>query len=230
MLSRTHHSSLMSARHPPSTQAEQRSQKQPTLGAPGYAMAATQMPPVGPHILPPPSTLARPEPWHPSHLSQPLFTPDPALTRPQFHGYPDQTYPINPPPQSYNQPPTHLPRPTQQAAAPLEQLLHPAPYNSVRTEYQQPDTRGYQQNAHPDRSAFQEPSAHETFESSRQHLSRDEARFNARALPSPSQQLHRSSVGSQHSSTTSSSGYGGAPAHSVLAGSVAQSPRNSRDM
>lgn len=228
----------MSTRHPPSTQAEQRSKIYPTSAAPGHAMAATQAPPVGPHILPPPSTLARPEPWHPFHLSQPLFTPDPALTRPQFHGYPVQNYPANAPPQSYHQPPTPLPRPTQQAAAPLSQLLHPAPYNPVRSElsyassYQQPDTRRYQQQpntAYSDRSAFQEVPAHETFESSKQHLSRDEARFNAMAFHSPGQQFHRSSVGSQHSSTTSS-GYCVGPAHSVPAVSATQSPRNPHDM
>ena len=231
----------MSARHPRSTQ-EQRNRTYPTSGAPGHAMAATQIPPVGPHILPPPSMLARTQPWHSSHQSQPLFTPDPALTRTQIHGYPVQNYPTHPPLQSYHQPSPQLPRPTPLPAAPLEQLLHPAPYNSVSSEssygssYQQRDPRRYQQqpssaqNTYVDRSAVQDSPAHETFDTLRQYPSRDEARFNARAMPSPSQQFHRGSVSSQHSSTTSSSGYGAAPAHSTPAGSVAQSPQNPRDM
>ena len=198
-------------------------------------MAAAQVLPAGPHILPPPSTLPRPEPWHPPHQPQPLFTPDPALTRPRFHGHPVQEYPISSSPQSYHQSPPQLPRPTQQAAASLEQLLHPSSYHSASSgssytsSYQQQDSRRYQQaqnsghNAYGERTAYQGSSSHEPFETSRQPVTSDEARLNARALPSPSQQLHRGSISSQHSSTTSL-------AYSTPAGSAARSPQNPRDM
>ncbi len=204
-------------------------------------MAAAQAPPIGPNILPPPSMLARPAPWYPAQQPQPLFTPDPALTRPHFHGYPARDYLTSPQPQSYyRRPPPQLSRPTQQAAAPLEHLLHPAPYNPASNEspyvstYRQQGSRQYQQvpisaqSAHPDRSAFQSSSAHEA---SRQYPLTDEARFNARALPSPNEQPHQSSVGSQQSSISNcSSSYGAAPALSIRAGLATQSPPNPRDM
>ena len=207
-------------------------------------MAATQVPPVGAHILPPPSTLARPDPWRPPHPPQPLFTPDPALTRPQFQGHQIHTYLSNPPPQSYYQPPPpRLHKPTQQAAAPLEHLLHPAPYNPAGNEYsyipayRQQDARRYQEQqlspaqlAHRNEPAFQHSPPRETFEAPRQLSWNDDPRFNPRALPSPSQPFNRSSISSRQSSTTSSSGYSAAPAHSTAAASAAQSPPKPRDM
>ena len=233
----------MSSRHPPSTNVEQGHRIYPTSGASEHARAAAQLPAIGPNILPPPSMLARPAPWYPAQQPQPLFTPDPALTRPHFYGSPAHDYLTSPQPQSYYlRSPTQLSRPTQQAAAPLENLLHPAPHNPTSSEspyvstYREQGSRQYQQqpisaqNAHPDRSAFQPSSAHGTFEASRQYPLTDEASFNTRALPSPNEQLHQNSVSSQQSSTNSSSGYGAAPALSIQASLATQTPRNPRDM
>ena len=206
-------------------------------------MAATQVVPIGPHILPPPSILPRPDPWHPPHQSQPLFTPDPALTWPRFHGHQLQEYPIHSSPQSYHQPPPQLPRPTQQPVPPLDQLLQRTPYHSgssgssYAASYQQQDSRRHEQppdlvhHAHSEPSAMQHSMAHAPFETTRQPSSRDEARSSTRALPSPSrQQLHRGSIGSQHSSTTSSSGYGGAQAQSTPPGALTLPVQGSQDM
>ena len=234
----------MSSRHLPSTQSEQNNRSHPPHGAPEHAMAATQVPPVGVHILPPPSMLARTDPWRPPHPPQPLFTPDPALTRPRLQSQQVHNYPPDPSPHSYYQPPSLQPyRPIQQAAAPLEHLLHPVSYSPAGSEssytpaYRQQDPRRYQeqqlsstQYPHANESTFQRSSAREAFETSRQFPLSDDPRLNPRTLPSPSQPFHRSSVGSQQSSTTSSSGYSAAPAPPMAAGSAAQSPSKPYDM
>ena len=234
----------MPSRHPPSTQAEQRNTQYPNPGFFEHTMAATQVPPMGAHILPPPSMLARPDTWQPSHPPQPLFTPDPALMRPHLPSHQIRNCLTNPPPHSFYQPPPpQLHRPLQQAAAPLEHLLHPAPYNPTGSEpcytpaYRQQDSRRYQQPSlssspygHSDEPSFQSSPVRETFEAPRQYPLNDERRFNPRALPSPSRLFHRSSTGSQQSSTTSSSGYSAAPAHSTAADSAVPSPPKARDM